>query len=66
MNTTLEGLKPLIEMVAEISMLKQKACDLEKERDYLRERLAYLEKVIVERNVANPELVEKYRPPEEF
>jgi hypothetical protein len=29
---------------------KQKATDLEKERDYLRERLAYLEKVIAERN----------------
>jgi hypothetical protein len=47
---TLGGLKPIIEFVAEVAMWKQKATDLEKERDYLRERLAYLEKVIAERN----------------
>lgn len=52
MSDALAGLKPLIELVAEVSMLKQKATDLEKERDYLRERLAYLEKVVAERNGA--------------
>lgn len=49
-SDVLGGLKPIIELVAEMAMWKQKAADLEKERDYLRERLAYLEKVVAERN----------------
>lgn len=43
MSNVPEGLKAFVELVAEIAMLKQKASDLEKERDYLRERLALLE-----------------------
>jgi len=48
--SALEGLKPLIELAMECAQWKQKATDLEEERDYLRERLTYLEKVIAERD----------------
>ena len=47
-----ELLKTLMELSCEAVRWKQKATDLEKERDYLRERLAYLEKVVAERNGA--------------
>lgn len=37
------SLKTLVEFVAEVAMWRQKASDLEKERDWLRERIAALE-----------------------
>jgi len=53
MSDVPDGLKALVELVAEIAMWKQKATDLEKERDYLRERLAYLERAVAEREHAD-------------
>ncbi len=44
-----ELLKTLMELTVDAVTWKQKAVDLERERDYLRERLAYLEKVVAER-----------------
>lgn len=44
---TLEGVKKLMEISLEIGMWRQKAHDLEKENEYLKERIVSLEKILV-------------------